>query len=123
MERPDWAHRLPPSARGSAYAVMGDNVLAAAGRVSLVLGLEGLHCSLELAFGSGKEDGTPGQKEKELPKAIAFAWSADPPCGAVGALPKARASLLNANLSELPKSRGRIMTYRRRSFSWIDPPS
>ncbi len=88
---------------------MGDNVLAAAGRVLLALGLEGPHCSLELAFGSGKEDGTPGQGAKELPKAIAVRWSADPAGGGVGALPKTSAPLLDASLLDshfagLPKS-------------------
>merc|ERR1711932_51678 len=37
IERPDWALAQPPSARGSVYAVTGDNVSAAAGRVSFAL--------------------------------------------------------------------------------------
>ena len=38
IERPDWAIAQPSSARASVYAVTGDNVSAAAGRVSFVLG-------------------------------------------------------------------------------------
>ena len=41
IERPDWAITQPPSARSSVYAVTGDNISAAAGRVSFVLGLQG----------------------------------------------------------------------------------
>jgi hypothetical protein len=114
VERPDWVHRRPPSARGLTYVVMGENALAAVGRVSLALGLEEPHSSSQLAFGSGKEDGTPGKGAKELPKAIASEWGADPAGGGVsggrvGALPKAiaslsDASLLDSDLRELPKS-------------------
>ena len=38
IERPDWTFSQPPSARGSVYAVTGDNVSAAAGRVPFALG-------------------------------------------------------------------------------------
>ena len=41
IERPDWALARPPSARGSVYAVTGDNVSAAAGRMSFALGMQG----------------------------------------------------------------------------------
>jgi 3-oxoacyl-(acyl-carrier-protein) synthase/acyl carrier protein len=104
VERPDWAHRLPPSARGCAYVVTGDDVLAAAGRVLFALGLEGPRYSLELAFGSGKEDGTPGKGAKEVSQAIAFGWGADPAGGGVGALPTT------------PN-----MVYRRLELGWCGP--
>jgi hypothetical protein len=64
---------------------------------------------LELAFGSGKEDGTPGKGAKEVSQAIAFGWGADPAGGGVSALPKTstpslHASLLDCHLSGFPKS-------------------
>ena len=37
IERPDWALAQPPAARGSVYAVTGDNVSAAAGRLRVAL--------------------------------------------------------------------------------------
>ena len=49
IERPDWALAQPPAARGSVYAVTGDNVSAAAGRVSFALGLQGLCESMDTA--------------------------------------------------------------------------
>ena len=52
IERPDWALAQPPSARGSVYAVTGDNVSAAAGRVSFVLGLQGPCSSVDTACAS-----------------------------------------------------------------------
>merc|ERR1711903_310341 len=52
IERPDWALAQPPSARGSVYAVTGDNVSAAAGRVSFVLGLQGPCSSMDTACAS-----------------------------------------------------------------------
>ena len=52
IERPDWALAQPPSARGSVYAVTGDNVSAAAGRVSFVLGLQGPCSSVDTACSS-----------------------------------------------------------------------
>ena len=52
IERPDWALAQPPAARGSVYAVMGDNVSAAAGRVSFVLGLQGPCSSVDTACSS-----------------------------------------------------------------------
>merc|ERR1712097_11067 len=52
IERPDWALAQPPSARGSVYAVAGDNVSAAAGRVSFALGLQGPCSSMDTACSS-----------------------------------------------------------------------
>ena len=52
IERPDWAFAQPPSARGSVYAVTGDNVSAAAGRVSFVLGMQGPCSSVDTACAS-----------------------------------------------------------------------
>jgi 3-oxoacyl-(acyl-carrier-protein) synthase/acyl carrier protein len=52
IERPDWAIAQPPLARGSVYAVTGDNVSAAAGRVSFVLGLQGSCSSVDTACSS-----------------------------------------------------------------------
>ena len=52
IERPDWALAQPPEARGSVYAVTGDNVSVAAGRVSFVLGLQGPCSSVDTACAS-----------------------------------------------------------------------
>ena len=52
IERPDWAIAQPPSARASVYAVTGDNVSAAAGRLSFVLGLHGPCSSVDTACAS-----------------------------------------------------------------------
>ena len=52
IERPDWALAQPPEARGSVYAVTGDNVSVAAGRVSFVLGLHGPCSSVDTACAS-----------------------------------------------------------------------
>ena len=52
IERPDWAMAQPPEARGSVYAVTGDNVSAAAGRVSFVLGLHGPCFTIDTACSS-----------------------------------------------------------------------
>merc|ERR1711995_78667 len=52
IERPDWALAQPPEARVSVYAVTGDNVSAAAGRVSFVLGLQGPCSSVDTACAS-----------------------------------------------------------------------
>ena len=52
IERPDWALAQPPTARGSVYAVTGDNVSAAAGRVSFALGLQGPCSSVDTACAS-----------------------------------------------------------------------
>ena len=52
IERPDWALAQPPSARDSVYAVTGDNISAAAGRVSFVLGLQGPCASVDTACSS-----------------------------------------------------------------------
>ena len=52
IERPDWALAQPPSARGSVFAATGDNVSAAAGRVSFVLGLQGPCSSVDTACSS-----------------------------------------------------------------------
>jgi hypothetical protein len=52
IEHPDWAHAQPPSARASTYAVTIDNVSAAAGRVSFVLGLQGPCSTLDTACSS-----------------------------------------------------------------------
>ena len=52
IERPDWALAQPPAALASIYAVTGDNVSAAAGRVSFVLGLQGPCSSVDTACAS-----------------------------------------------------------------------
>ena len=52
IERPDWAMAQPPSTRGSVYAVTGDNVSVAAGRVCFVLGLQGPCASVDTACAS-----------------------------------------------------------------------
>ena len=52
IERPDWLQVMPPSARGTVYALTGDNVSAAAGRVSFVLGLQGPCSSIDTACSS-----------------------------------------------------------------------
>ena len=49
IERPDWALAQPPKARGSVYAVTGDNISVAAGRMSFVLGLHGPCSSIDTA--------------------------------------------------------------------------
>ena len=53
IERPDWAYVQPSSARASVYAVTGDNVSAAAGRLSFVLGLQGPSEAFDAACASG----------------------------------------------------------------------
>ena len=52
IERPDWALAQPSSTRSSVYAVTGDNVSAAAGRLSFVLGLQGPCSSVDTACAS-----------------------------------------------------------------------
>merc|ERR1712185_429069 len=52
IERPDWALAQPPSARGSVFAVTGDNVSVAAGRLSFALGLHGPCASVDTACAS-----------------------------------------------------------------------
>ena len=52
IERPDWAIAQPAAARASVYAVTGDNVSVAAGRVSFVLGLQGPCSSVDTACAS-----------------------------------------------------------------------
>merc|ERR1711995_301855 len=52
IERPDWAIVQPATARSSVYAVTGDNVSAAAGRVSFSLGLQGPCSSMDTACAS-----------------------------------------------------------------------
>ena len=49
IERPDWALAQPSSVRSSVYAVTGDNVSVAAGRISFVLGLQGPCSSVDTA--------------------------------------------------------------------------
>ena len=52
IERPDWAVVQPPAARGSVFSVTGDNVSAAAGRISFALGLQGPCASIDTACAS-----------------------------------------------------------------------
>ena len=52
IERPDWAIAQPQSARDSVYAVTGDNVSAAAGRLSFLLGMQGPCSSVDTACAS-----------------------------------------------------------------------
>merc|ERR1711965_857548 len=52
IERPDWALAQPPTARTSVYAVTGDNIAAAAGRLSFVLGIQGPCATIDAACAS-----------------------------------------------------------------------
>ena len=52
VERPDWSNVQPPLARQSIYAVTGDNVSVASGRLSFVLGLQGPCSSIDTACSS-----------------------------------------------------------------------
>ena len=52
MERPDWAIAQPPLARGSVYAITGDNASVAAGRLSFMLGLQGPCATIDTACAS-----------------------------------------------------------------------
>ena len=52
IERPDWALAQPLPARQSVYAVTGDNVSVAAGRLCFVLGLQGACSSVDTACAS-----------------------------------------------------------------------
>ena len=53
IERPDWAIAMPGPSRASVYAVTGDNVSVAAGRLSFVLGMQGPCSSIDTACSSG----------------------------------------------------------------------
>jgi len=53
IERPDWAIAMPGPSRASVYAVTGDNVSVAAGRLSFVLGMQGPCSSIDTACASG----------------------------------------------------------------------
>ena len=52
IERPDWALAQPAVGAASVYAVTGDNVSVAAGRLSFVLGLQGPCSSVDTACSS-----------------------------------------------------------------------
>ena len=52
IERPDWVLAMPPPARASVYAVTGDNVSVAAGRLCFVLGTQGPCASIDTACSS-----------------------------------------------------------------------
>jgi len=52
IERPDWAMAQPPEARGSVYAITGDNTSAAAGRISFCLGMQGPCSTIDTACSS-----------------------------------------------------------------------
>ena len=52
IERPDWALVQPPSMRMSVYALTGDNVSAAAGRLAFALGMQGPCASIDTACAS-----------------------------------------------------------------------
>jgi acyl transferase domain-containing protein len=78
IERPDWALAQPPSARGSVYAVTGDNVSVAAGRVSFVLGLQGPCSTVDTACSSALaavHGGAYGASGGECSDALALAVS------------------------------------------------
>ena len=51
-ERPEWAAVMPPSARGSVYAISGDNVSVAAGRLCFTLGMQGPCATIDTACSS-----------------------------------------------------------------------
>ena len=98
MERPDWAIAQPPSARGSVYAVTGDNVSAAAGRLSFVLGLQGPCASVDTACASAlvaMHSGSNAAHGGECAHALALAASLKlVPHGTLGA---AMAGMLSAD--------------------------
>ena len=78
IERPDWAIAQPPSARASVYAVTGDNVSAAAGRLSFVLGLHGPCSSVDTACASAlaaMHGGATAVRGAECAEAVALAVS------------------------------------------------
>jgi amino acid adenylation domain-containing protein len=52
IERPDWIFAQPLKARASTYAMTGDNVSVAAGRLCFVLGLQGPCSSIDTACAS-----------------------------------------------------------------------
>ena len=76
IERPDWALAQPPVARGSVYAVTGDNVSVAAGRLSYALGLQGPCASVDTACSSalvGTHSGAYAVRGGECAAAVAAA--------------------------------------------------
>jgi len=100
IERPDWALAQPPEARGSVYAVTGDNVSAAAGRISFALGLQGpcntidTACSSALvalhaccnAVRNGECGATPTSRDQDRSAGLACAVSLKlVPHGTIGA--------------------------------------
>ena len=78
IERPDWSLAQPPAARGSVYAVTGDNVSVAAGRVSFALGLQGPCASVDAACASAlvaMHEATHAVSDKESTGVLAMAVS------------------------------------------------
>jgi acyl transferase domain-containing protein/NADPH:quinone reductase-like Zn-dependent oxidoreductase/acyl carrier protein len=98
IERPDWALAQPPEARGSVYAVTGDNVSVAAGRVSFVLGLQGPCSSVDTACASALvalHGGAHAARSGECVNALSLAVSLKlVPHGTLGA---ASAGMLSAD--------------------------
>ena len=89
--------RSPPSARGSVYAVTGDNVSVAAGRLSFLLGLQGPCASVDTACASALvalHSGSNAVQRGECADAVALAVSLKlAPHAALGA---AAAGMLSA---------------------------
>ena len=52
IERPDWVLAQPPVARSTVYAITGDSISAAAGRISFTLGLHGPCLTIDTACSS-----------------------------------------------------------------------
>merc|ERR1711995_278751 len=78
IERPDWAIVQPATARSSVYAVTGDNVSVAAGRVSFALGLQGPCSSMDTACASAlaaMHGGSHAVRSSESSAALATAVS------------------------------------------------
>ena len=89
IERPDWALVQPPTARSSVYAVTGDNISAAAGRLSYVLGVQGPCASVDTACASALSalhGGAHSARRGECGSALALAVSLKlSPHGTLGA--------------------------------------
>ena len=112
VERPDWAIAQPPSARGSVYAVTGDNVSAAAGRLSFVLGLQGPCSSVDTACSSALSalhGGAHAVRGGECGDALALAVSLKLlPHGTLGAASAGMFTLLADHMFQRGPGEGRL---------------